>query len=129
MTNFEVASALERPASPIPSELERVTKKVKNKDGFMVETNDQEMSEASDGKVSYEDTFTANKRGDVVNAWSLVDDTEILPEDVTINQEGKYPEIRFSSQVHDLIDKYMERVLIVWLLRRTIGYRALTNRL
>ncbi|MBA0662088.1 hypothetical protein Goklo_006283, partial [Gossypium klotzschianum] len=40
-----------------------------------------------------------------------VDDIEVLPDDVTINRERKYPKIRFSSRVHDLIDKCMEKVL------------------
>ncbi|MBA0844714.1 hypothetical protein Goarm_022514, partial [Gossypium armourianum] len=44
--------------------------------------------------------------GEAVQPWSLVDDIEVLPDDVTINRERKYLEIRFSSRVHDLIDKF-----------------------
>ncbi|KAL4346847.1 hypothetical protein GQ457_17G009160 [Hibiscus cannabinus] len=55
-------------------------------------------------------------------------DVDSLDEDVVVNNSGVFLEIRFSDRVHQHIDAKLSKSLIVHLLGRSIGYRALKNR-
>lgn len=61
----------------------------------------------------------------------LVDEEEItlLDDDVHISLDGPYPQVRFSERVHSLIDENNKQIVIVRMLGRKIGYRALINRI
>ncbi|KAE8694956.1 DNA helicase INO80-like [Hibiscus syriacus] len=49
--------------------------------------------------------------------------------DVSVDQSGAYPVIQFSKRVRDSIDYNMRKTVIVRLLGKTIGYRALWNKI
>ncbi|MBA0605516.1 hypothetical protein Godav_018083, partial [Gossypium davidsonii] len=114
---------LERPGSPLPLDLERVTKKVKN----------QDHRETLPKRVSYKEMLMnrsdsknkSNREDDV-----FLDDNEIFihEDDVEICLDGKYPEISFSKHVNDLIDQIMKKTLIARLLAETNNFKALDSR-
>ncbi|KAK8677362.1 hypothetical protein V6N13_142906 [Hibiscus sabdariffa] len=56
-------------------------------------------------------------------------DVELQACDVVIGSNGVLPEIRFSESVHRAIDEKLSKSLITRLLGKTIGYRALKNRI
>ncbi|MBA0656886.1 hypothetical protein Goklo_009211 [Gossypium klotzschianum] len=84
---------------PIPSEMERATEKVKNKEFADVD------SDAMGG------------------GWMMI---YLHGDDVEINMDGTYPDICFSEGVHDLINQSMKQTVVVKLL---IGYRGPRGRL
>ncbi|KAL4290564.1 hypothetical protein GQ457_14G013460 [Hibiscus cannabinus] len=55
-------------------------------------------------------------------------DVDLLDDDVVVNNSGVFPKIRFSDRFHQQIDVKLSKSLIVRLLGRSIGYRALKNR-
>ncbi|KAK8637455.1 hypothetical protein V6N13_064874 [Hibiscus sabdariffa] len=55
-------------------------------------------------------------------------DVELQADDVLINLDGAFPEIRFSDRIHKEIDAKLSKSVIVRLLGKSIGYRALKNR-
>ncbi|GMI74430.1 hypothetical protein HRI_001112300 [Hibiscus trionum] len=55
-------------------------------------------------------------------------DVDLLKEDVTVDLEGVLPKINFSERVHESIDAKLSCSVIVRLLGKAIGYRALLNR-
>ena len=63
------------------------------------------------------------------------DDTEMEeewdfePGDVTIGDDGSMPVIKFSKRIQDKLIKPWQNSVVVKLLRRNIGYKALCNRL
>ncbi|MBA0878893.1 hypothetical protein Goshw_003689 [Gossypium schwendimanii] len=57
------------------------------------------------------------------------DEISIHEDDVQICLDGKYPDILFLECVHDLLDQSMKKMLIVRILGKTIGYRALDSRI
>ncbi|XP_039039738.1 uncharacterized protein LOC120177789 [Hibiscus syriacus] len=57
------------------------------------------------------------------------DEIVVLDEDYVIDKSDAFPTIKFSEKVHDQIDKNMRNVIIVRLLGRMIGYKALLNRI
>ncbi|KAL4366196.1 hypothetical protein GQ457_05G015820 [Hibiscus cannabinus] len=56
-------------------------------------------------------------------------DVEVRDEDVRIGEGNGMPEIWFSNRVHDAIDAKLEKSMIIRLLDKAIGYRALRNRI
>ncbi|MFQ6626718.1 hypothetical protein Gotur_004815 [Gossypium turneri] len=56
---------------------------------------------------------------------SSVDEILLEKGDVKVSKEGPYLEIRFPKRVHSLIDKSMENVVVIRLLGRSIGYKAI----
>ncbi|KAL4296692.1 hypothetical protein GQ457_12G011660 [Hibiscus cannabinus] len=84
------------------------------------------------GKISYASVVaqgqerTGTDMGeDVLDPNNVV----VLDEDCVIYNYGDYPSIKFSTRVHDQIDRSMRNVVIVRLLGRNIGYGTLLNRL
>ncbi|KAL4279049.1 hypothetical protein GQ457_03G029200 [Hibiscus cannabinus] len=55
-------------------------------------------------------------------------DVEVKAEDVQIGGNGTLPEIRFSDTVHNEVDVQLASSVIIRLLGKSIGYRALLNR-
>ncbi|KAL4325308.1 hypothetical protein GQ457_11G022240 [Hibiscus cannabinus] len=55
-------------------------------------------------------------------------DVSLTEEDVRVSHTGVYPEIRFFERVHQEIDAKLSKSVIVRLLGKSIGYRALKNR-
>ncbi|MBA0702641.1 hypothetical protein Goari_020437 [Gossypium aridum] len=58
-----------------------------------------------------------------------VDDLQLLERDVTVGMEDAMPSIHFSDHVHQTLYESMYRTIVVKLLGRKIGYRALSNRI
>ncbi|KAL4367107.1 hypothetical protein GQ457_05G029110 [Hibiscus cannabinus] len=56
-------------------------------------------------------------------------DVEVLAEDVRIGGASEMPEIWFSDHVHDAINAKLTKSMIIRLLGKSIGYRALWNRI
>ncbi|KAL4334599.1 hypothetical protein GQ457_07G003170 [Hibiscus cannabinus] len=56
-------------------------------------------------------------------------DVEVSKDDVRFHDDSSVPEITFSDRVHDTIDRKLAHSTIVRLLGKTIGYRALLNRI
>ncbi|KAL4278534.1 hypothetical protein GQ457_03G023770 [Hibiscus cannabinus] len=69
---------------------------------------------------------SGNKAG--ANQGPFKDEVEIREEDIIMECDGKIPSIQFSSRVHDQIDNNLKNAIVVRLLGRTIGYKALVNR-
>ncbi|KAG8497473.1 hypothetical protein CXB51_008703 [Gossypium anomalum] len=107
MTLFSVQQ-LEQPKPLISSKLEWTTKKVPNKDLDGWDFGDVKMR--SKGILLDDDDF------------------EIFEEDVKISSNGPFPDIFFSDHIHEILDQSMEQTIVVRLLGRSIGYRALVNR-
>lgn len=123
----------ERSGDQLPMELLCATKKVKNKEIEMVDDEDQEMKEQEPLKASFKEMLMGNKgvgSRDDANL-SLNEDEEImlLDEDFKVSLEGPYPHISFSERVHSLVDENNKQTLIIRVLRRPIGYKALSNRI
>ena len=57
------------------------------------------------------------------------EDLEFDTKDVTISEKGSIPSISFSKKIHAQLVKPWMNAVVVKLLGRTIGYRALWNRL
>lgn len=57
------------------------------------------------------------------------EDLEFGSEDVVIEKEGQILSISFSQKVHAQLERPWKNAVIVKLLGRTMGYRALCNRL
>ncbi|KAL4340431.1 hypothetical protein GQ457_08G021740 [Hibiscus cannabinus] len=55
-------------------------------------------------------------------------DVEVKAEDVQLGGNGTLPEIRFSDRVHNEVDVQLASSVIIRLLGKSIGYRALLNR-
>lgn len=59
----------------------------------------------------------------------LNDEKEItlLEDDINISLDGPYPQVSFSKSVRSLIDESNKQTVIVRMLGRPIGYKALSN--
>ncbi|MBA0581776.1 hypothetical protein Gorai_023947 [Gossypium raimondii] len=69
---------------------------------------------------------TKKVRNKDLDGWDLAD--VIFEEDVKIFSNGPFPEISFFDRIHEILDQSMEQTIVVRLLGRSIGYRALVNR-
>ncbi|KAE8713525.1 hypothetical protein F3Y22_tig00110206pilonHSYRG00049 [Hibiscus syriacus] len=56
-------------------------------------------------------------------------DVDVHPEDVVLGVDGPLPAISFSDRVHDAIDAKLANYVIIRLLGKTIGYKALLSRI
>ncbi|KAL4318284.1 hypothetical protein GQ457_18G011590 [Hibiscus cannabinus] len=56
-------------------------------------------------------------------------DVEVREEDVRVGGSSTLPEIRFSDRIHDEIDSQLASSVVVRLLGKSIGYRALLSRI
>ncbi|MFQ6626690.1 hypothetical protein Gotur_004641 [Gossypium turneri] len=106
------STSFERPRSPVPEDLTRATKKVKNKS-----IDDQVLGDVvmKDGlpKVSCRDKFVGNVEGRRSKEEAILEqELEITEDDYMINTEGD-----------------MAKTTVVRLLGKNIGYKALVGHL
>ncbi|MFQ6626947.1 hypothetical protein Gotur_005040 [Gossypium turneri] len=89
------------------------------------------MEDMGSEKEFFKEKFMANVVNKMRDAICLLDydDLEILEGDVKVSTDGPYPKIFFSEHVHEILDKSMEQIVVVRFLGRTIGYKALINRI
>ncbi|KAL4378484.1 hypothetical protein GQ457_02G025250 [Hibiscus cannabinus] len=139
---------LERPGSPL--EDGRGTKKQRNlADPISVdvvnesmETDEAVNNGATDEAVNNGVTGAAAARpsyarmatklpqqNSVRRSLNSENEIEVLDEDCSVDESGPFPIIRFSNKVHEQIDVCMKQTLIVRLLGKTVGYKALLNRI
>ncbi|TYH58544.1 hypothetical protein ES332_D08G161800v1 [Gossypium tomentosum] len=121
------STSFERPGSPVPEDLTRATKKVKNKS-----IDDQVLRDVvmKDGlpKVSCRDKFVGNVEGRGSKEEAVLEqELEITEDDYMINTEGEYLKIAFFERIHEWIDKSMAKTTVVRLLGKNIGYKALKD--
>lgn len=123
----------EQSGTALPTELLRATKKVKNKEADPVEGNDLVMQEIEISKTSFKDMLMGNKKTETENDAHLpLDDEEEIvlhEDDVQVSLDGPYPHVCFSKRVHSRVDENNKQSVIVRMLGRPIGYKALSNRL
>ncbi|MBA0826758.1 hypothetical protein Goarm_011581 [Gossypium armourianum] len=89
------------------------------------------MEDMGSEKEFFKEKFMANVVNKMRDATCLLDydDLEILEGDVKVSTDGPYPKIFFSEHVHEILDKSMKQIVVVRFLGRTIGYKALINRI
>ncbi|KAL4309714.1 hypothetical protein GQ457_01G040300 [Hibiscus cannabinus] len=150
--------SLERPSSPSLLEGQSVMKKVRSSVDVEEISDGVDMdAEISDGHVregAVRTTFLpsepvqrmASQEGDGASYASKVlegqnrasasklsgfieQEITIAAEDLKIDNLGPIPSIRFSDRVHDQVDHNMRNSLIVRLLGRSIGFKALQSRI
>ncbi|KAL4348268.1 hypothetical protein GQ457_17G010460 [Hibiscus cannabinus] len=120
-------------ASLVDSTLVTETNDVKNSsmaiDGDSTEVQTKSSSPITNLKPSFRDIM-ANENV-VSSKHSFIDDLdmELKAEDVQIGMYGLLPDIWFSDKIHNAIDEKLASSLIVHLLDKTIGFRALLNRI
>ncbi|KAL9431996.1 hypothetical protein AB3S75_027078 [Citrus x aurantiifolia] len=115
--------------SPPPLEDDRSTKKTK----FRAQGEDGD----NPSMPSFRDTLMEQQRGVIDAEISREDfmgrekekDIEIKKDDVVIEREGYLPSISFSQKVHEQLIKPWQSTVVVKLLGRMIGYKALSSRL
>ncbi|KAL9416731.1 hypothetical protein AB3S75_039842 [Citrus x aurantiifolia] len=113
--------------SPPPLEDDRSTKKTK----FRAQGEDGD----NPSMLSFRDKLMEQQRG-MIDAeigreefMGRENDIEIEKEDVVIEREGYLPSISFSQKVHEQLIKPLQSTVVVKLLGRMIGYKALCSRL
>ncbi|MBA0709402.1 hypothetical protein Golax_024437 [Gossypium laxum] len=121
------STSFERPGSPVPEDLTRATKNVKNKS-----IDDQVLGDVvmKDGlpNVSCRDKFVGNVVGRGSKEEAVLEqELEITEDDYMINTEGEYLKITFFERIHERIDKSMAKTTVVRLLGKNIGYKALKD--
>ncbi|KAL4375791.1 hypothetical protein GQ457_02G041460 [Hibiscus cannabinus] len=137
----------ERSVSPLRVGDDRMMKKGRTK-GFLpmgniekqgtdVETNfdtvivDVEANSATINEP-LKDSYASKVKDSLAAAKSppsfLKDEVTFLDGDIITDCTGKIPSIQFSNRIHDQIDNNLSNAIIVRLLGRNIGYRALVNR-
>ncbi|KAL4317972.1 hypothetical protein GQ457_18G007610 [Hibiscus cannabinus] len=79
-------------------------------------------------KPSFRDMLTGKGGGTQHSNFISELDVELGDSDVIIGKVGSLPKIHFSDRVHQAIDAKLSKSLIVRLLGKTIGYRALLSR-
>ncbi|KAL9445616.1 hypothetical protein AB3S75_018585 [Citrus x aurantiifolia] len=113
--------------SPPPLEDDRSTKKTK----FRAQGEDGD----NPSMLSFRDKLMEQQRGMIDAEISREDfmgrekDIEVEKEDVVIEQDGYLPSISFSQKVHEQLIKPWQSTVVVKLLGRMIGYKALCSRL
>ncbi|KAL4348482.1 hypothetical protein GQ457_17G005590 [Hibiscus cannabinus] len=114
MVAVEAVGSLERPGSPVPQAVQPLQKRGRGLDEPML-VDDNLGVEGAEG-VS-------------CKSRSITDlDVEVREEDVRIGGSSTLPEIQFSSRVHDQVDAQLATAVVIRLLGKSIGYRALLNR-
>ncbi|KAL4272499.1 hypothetical protein GQ457_13G019110 [Hibiscus cannabinus] len=68
--------------------------------------------------------FGASRKPSIITELNV----EVKAEDVRLGGISTLPEIRFSDRVHNEVDAQLASSVIIRLLRKSIGYRALLNR-
>ncbi|GMI72718.1 hypothetical protein HRI_000941100 [Hibiscus trionum] len=87
-----------------------------------------EQKGAAQGKPSFRDMVVGQRSEGQKDNFICDLDVDLEADDVVIGNVGEVPEIKFSERVHCIIDDKLAKSLVVRLLGRSIGYRALHNR-
>ncbi|KAE8659528.1 hypothetical protein F3Y22_tig00116962pilonHSYRG00593 [Hibiscus syriacus] len=83
-----------------------------------------------EGRKSHAAMVIGSSKFRVTSCSMLEEDEIVLNEcDYIIEKNVEYPLIRFSECIHSLIDKNMQKSVIVCLLGRAIGFKALESRI
>ncbi|KAL4324061.1 hypothetical protein GQ457_11G028370 [Hibiscus cannabinus] len=80
-------------------------------------------------KLSFRDTLVGKGMTQSPNLAISELDVMVTDEDILYGGDNLLPKIRFSGRVHDVIDEKLANSVIIRLLGKTIGYRALLNRI
>ncbi|KAE8727624.1 hypothetical protein F3Y22_tig00005459pilonHSYRG00365 [Hibiscus syriacus] len=78
------------------------------------------------GKLSFRDMVKGSSMRGQLNVSTHDMDVDVLPKDIKNQFRWVFPEIKFSGRVHDA---KLANSIVVWLLDKSIGYRALLNRI
>ncbi|KAL4297759.1 hypothetical protein GQ457_12G019230 [Hibiscus cannabinus] len=90
--------------------------------------NDHMDSQRTAGNtLSFKDTLAGTKKPGAESLAITDLDVEVQAEDVRIGGSSVLPEIWFSDRVHDAIDVKLTKFMIIRLMGKPIGYRALWN--
>ncbi|KAA3482990.1 LINE-type retrotransposon LIb DNA, Insertion at the S11 site-like protein [Gossypium australe] len=93
------------------------------------------MEDTESRKVSFREMLMVNVGGfaggsvGVTNEGLVNEDFEILEGDVKVSLDGPYLDIFLPDRVQEMLDRNVEQTVVVRLLGRTIGYKALLNRI
>ncbi|KAL4384625.1 hypothetical protein GQ457_15G012350 [Hibiscus cannabinus] len=85
----------------------------------------ESQSKGESGMLSFRDMLI----GDKGNKEIIELDVEVGEEDVHVGGSSTLPEISFSDRIHDEIDAQLANSVVVRLLGKSIGYRALLSRI
>ncbi|KAL4346268.1 hypothetical protein GQ457_17G013020 [Hibiscus cannabinus] len=144
-------NALERPGSPVHEGSQPVQKKVRSIDAPMTEgvmTMEEDLSgnlrrdasltqPVADGSCGTQQLVMPSFRdkllegsGKLVLASVVTElEVDVRVDDVRLGGSSTLPEIQFSNRVHDAIDAKLAHSVVIRLLGKSIGYRALLNRI
>ncbi|KAL4353334.1 hypothetical protein GQ457_06G018260 [Hibiscus cannabinus] len=148
VTNLGIPAILERQASPLDVGEQQIAKKCKNSgsntehniiggDAIGMETDVDTGSQQqhllnNPGKETYASMAARGRSGSGEHDTgrdSESDEIVVHDEDCIVDESGAFPTIRFAERVHDKIDWNMRNTIIVRLLGRSIGYKALLDRI
>ncbi|MBA0829530.1 hypothetical protein Goarm_014133 [Gossypium armourianum] len=89
------------------------------------------MEDFDKGKKSFKEILMVNvgNKGGGTYAILKNEDLDIVEDDLRFLLESLYPKIFFSDQVQEILGKNVEQTLVVKLLGRLIGYKAILNRI
>ncbi|KAL4284430.1 hypothetical protein GQ457_16G028420 [Hibiscus cannabinus] len=141
-------NSLERSGSPVPEVVQPMQKRGRKlEEAMLIDDESGQVASEDVGLVgdgsqvqaavdglsvpsipSFKDKLVGSK---VVSSTSrsLTDlDVDVKEDDVRIGGSSILPEIQFSDRVHNQVDAQLARAVIVRLLGKSIGYRALLNR-
>ncbi|KAL4323225.1 hypothetical protein GQ457_11G016430 [Hibiscus cannabinus] len=112
---------------------------ISGEEGLDLEDNDNTMADGEDAaknihrlvnpSISFKQTLLGISDKQRVSESIEELDVEITDADVRIGGASGLPEIWFSDRVHNEIDSKLAKSMIIRLLGKTIGYRALWNRI
>ena len=106
---------------PPPSEEDRSTKKARFRE------HDNE--EADPRVMSFKEKRLQSSQAMEEDLVGKEDDFDVNADDVLIDRNSHIPSIKFSEKVHEALVKPWKSTVVVKLLGRTIGYKALCARL
>lgn len=111
--------------------IETATKKVRNKEIEGNSPRDLTMEDMEHKRYSFEEVLFSNVRANLgtIKEEFEKEDLDIFEDDVMNTLDGPYPDVLLSDRVQDILDKNMEQIVVVKLLGRLIGYKALLNRI
>ena len=109
------------PSPPPPMADDRSTKKAK----FRAQSDVGNTSE----RLSFRDQLMKSQKDTEEEFFGSNEDLDLNPEDVFFMNTESMPSITFSPKVHEQLIKPWQNTVVVKLLGRRIGYRALCNRL
>ncbi|KAL4283751.1 hypothetical protein GQ457_16G013400 [Hibiscus cannabinus] len=124
----DTPASLERSSSPISVELQPSNKK----DRSLVSPTSVLTMDKGDSRQSFPSfrDKLLNSSENNMGSKSLVElDVEVRNEDVHLGGSSTLPKIQFSDRFHDEIDAKLARSIVVRLLGKSIGYKALLNRI